>query len=174
MEVILYSLICVVVDEYLNTTKVPGDLKKEALSISCMVQSIVVEEHAEEIQGMLNSVSVLNPVMPEAMAEEQKRDTILGLVCPYVTVREKLKSLAIAKIKSKTVRKYLLQFNRLTFKQGLLYQLYINNDVEYHQMILPLKYQMQVLQMLEYFLESGIYWNTLHFIGILYILYSDF
>ena len=148
VEVISYSLICEVVDKYLNTTKVPDDLKKEALSISCVVQSIVEEEDAEEIQGVLSSVSVLNQVTPKDMAEEQKRDTILRLVCPYVTAGEKLKSLAISKIKSKAVRKYLLQFDRLTFKQGVLHQLYINNDVEYHQMILPLKYQVQVLQML--------------------------
>ena len=68
-----------------------------------MVESIVEEQDAEEIQGMLNSVSVLNQVTPEDMAEEQKKDPICGLVCPYVTVREKLKSLAIAKIKSKAV-----------------------------------------------------------------------
>ena len=60
VEVISYSSVCEVVDEYLNTTKVPDDLKKEALSISCTLQSIVEEEDAEEIQGMLNSVSVLN------------------------------------------------------------------------------------------------------------------
>ena len=77
-----------VVDEYLYTTKVPDDLKKEALSISYMVQSTVEEEDVEEIQGMLNSVSVLNQVTPEEMAEEQKGDPILGLVCPYVTARE--------------------------------------------------------------------------------------
>ena len=111
MEVILYSSICEVVDEYLNTTKVPDGFKKEALSISCTVQSIVEEEDAEEIQGMLNSVSVLNQVTPEDMPEEQKGDLILGLVCPYVTAREKLKSSAITKIKSKAVRKYLLQFD---------------------------------------------------------------
>ena len=118
VEVISYSLICEVVDEYLNTTKVPDDLKKEALSISCAIQSIVEEEDAEEIQGMLNSVSVLNQVTPEDMAEEQKRDPILGLVCQYVTAGEKLKSWAITKIKSKAVQKYLLQFDRLTFKAG--------------------------------------------------------
>ena len=33
VEVISYSSVCEVVDEYLNTTKVPDDLKKEALSI---------------------------------------------------------------------------------------------------------------------------------------------
>ena len=104
------------VDEYLNTTKVPDDLKKEAQSISCMIQLIMEEEDTDEIQGMLISVSVLNQVTPEDMAEEQKRDSILGLVCQYVTAREKLKTLAISKIKSKAVQKYLLQFDRLTFK----------------------------------------------------------
>ena len=97
---------------------------------------------------MLNSVSVLNQVTPEDMAEKQKRDSILSLVCQYVTAGEKLKTSVISKIKPKAVQKYLLQFDRLTFKQGVLHQLYINNDVEYHQMILPLKYQAQVLQLI--------------------------
>ena len=70
---------------------------------------------------MLNSVSVLNQVTPEDMAEAQKKDPILGSVCPYVSAGEKLKLLAIARIKSKTVWKYLLQFDRLTFKQGVLH-----------------------------------------------------
>ena len=139
---------CEVVNEYLNTTKVPDDLKKEALSISCAVQSIVEEEDVEEIQSMLNSLSVLNQVTPENRTEEQKRDSILGLICPYVTAGEKLKSVDMAKIKSKAVWKYLLQFDRLTFKQGVLHWLYINNDVAYHQMIILLKYQAQELQML--------------------------
>ena len=61
------------------------------------------EEDVDEIQGMLNSVSALNKVTPEDMAEEQKRDSILGLVCQYVTAGEKLKTSAISKIKSKSV-----------------------------------------------------------------------
>ena len=81
------------------------------------------------------------------MAEEQKKDPILRLVCLYVTAREKLKSLAIAKIRSKAVQKYSLQFDRLTFKQGVLHHLYINYNEVNHQMILPIKYQVQVLHM---------------------------
>ena len=103
VEVISYSLVCEVVVEYLNTTKVPDDLKKEALSISCTIQPIMEEEYAEEIQVILNFVSVLNQVTPEDMAEEQKRALILGLVCKYVTARERLKTSAISKIKSKAV-----------------------------------------------------------------------
>ena len=97
---------------------------------------------------MLNSLSFPNQVTPRDIAEELKKAPILGLVCSYVTAREKLKSSAIMKIKSKAVQKYFLQFDRLTFKQGVLHCLDINNDVEYHQMILPIKYQVQVLQML--------------------------
>ena len=73
VEVISYSLVCEVVDEYLNTTKVPDDLKKQAQSISCAIQLIMEKEDAEEIKGMLNSVSVLNQITPEDMTEEQKR-----------------------------------------------------------------------------------------------------
>ena len=86
-----------------------------------MVQSTIEEEDTEKIQEMFNSGSVLNQVTPEDMAEEQKRDTILGLVCPYVTNGGKLKSLAIPKIKSKAVQKYLLQFDILTFRHGVLH-----------------------------------------------------
>ena len=64
------------------------------------------------------------------------------------TAGEKPKTLAIVKIKSKAVRKYLLLFNRLTVQKEILHQLYINNNVEYHQMVLPIKYQAQVLLLL--------------------------
>ena len=70
VEVISYSLACKVVDQILNTNKVPDDLKAEAQSISCAIQPIMEEEDAEECKGMLNYVSVLNQVTPEDMVEE--------------------------------------------------------------------------------------------------------
>ena len=88
-----------------------------------MIQPIIEEEDAEEIEGMRNSVCALNQVTPEDMVVEQKKDPTLRLVCPYVTAGEKLKSSAITKIKSKAVQKYLLQLDRLTFKQGVLHHL---------------------------------------------------
>ena len=84
----------------------------------------------------------------EEMKEEQQKDSILKLVYKQVTAGEKLKISAIPKVKSKAVRKYLLQFNWLTLKKVMLHHLYINNEVEYHQMILPIKYQTQVLCLL--------------------------
>ena len=85
-----------------------------------MIQ-LIIEEDAEEIKWMLNSVSVLNQVTSEGMMGAQKRDSILGLVCQNVTAREKLQTVAISKIKSKAVWNYLLQFDRLTFKEGVLH-----------------------------------------------------
>ena len=82
------------------------------------------------------------------MKEEQQKDPILKLVYKQVTAGKKLKTSAITKVKSKAVRKYLLQFDQLNLKKGVLYHLCINNNVEYHQLILPVKYQAQVLNLL--------------------------
>ena len=58
---------------------------------------------------MLYAVSVFDQISSEDMAEEQPKDPILGLICPYVTAGKKLKTLPISDI-SKDVRKYLLLF----------------------------------------------------------------
>ena len=73
VEVISYTSDCQLVDLYLDTTKIPDHLKKEALTISCVVQQLIAEEDEEEIEGMLNTVSVVNQVTPEAMAENREK-----------------------------------------------------------------------------------------------------
>ena len=123
-EVISFASVCEAVDLYLNSTKIPEDLMQEAQNISCAIEPIIEEEDKNEIVSGVNAVFIFEQVTPEKIAE------------------------AIGKIKSKAVQKYLLQFDRLTMKKGVLHQLYIHNDVEFHQMILPLKYQAQVLQLL--------------------------
>ena len=60
-------------------------------------------------------------VSPEEMKEEQQKDPIFGLVYKQVTASRSQKPSAIAKIKSKAVRKYLLQFEWLTLKKGVLH-----------------------------------------------------
>ena len=78
------------------------------------MQPKIEEEDKDEIVSTLNALSIFEQVTPEKIAEKQQKDTTLKPVYQWVTVSKKLKTLAIAKIKSKTVRKYLLQFNRLT------------------------------------------------------------
>ena len=74
-----------------------------------------------KIVSSLNAVSTFEHVIPKQMVEEQQKDPTLELVYQLVTAGEKPKTWAIAKIKSKTVRKYLLQFDRLTLKKGVLH-----------------------------------------------------
>ena len=94
--------------------KIPENLKQEAKEISCVVQLIVEEEDKQEIDKIvseIDAVSVFGKVTPEEMKEEQQKDPILELVYKQVTGGKKLKTSAIAKVKSKAVRKFLLQFN---------------------------------------------------------------
>ena len=119
-EVISYSLVCEAVDLCLNSTKIPKDLKQGVQDVSC---AIMEEEDMNEdkIVSSLNAVSTFEHVTPKQMSEEQQKDPTLELVYQLVTAGEKLKTLPIAKIKSKAVRKYLLQFDRLTLKKGVLH-----------------------------------------------------
>ena len=119
-EVISYSSVCEAVDLCLNSTKIPEDLKQGVQDISC---AIMEEEDMNEdkIVSSLNAVSTFEHVTPKQMSEEQQKDPTLELVYQLVTAGEKPKTSAIAKIKSKAVRKYLLQFNRLTLKKGVLH-----------------------------------------------------
>ena len=171
-EVISYSSVCEAVDLCLNSTKIPKDLKQQVQDISC---AIMEEEdiNEDEIVSGINAVSTFEHVTPEQMAEEQQKDPTLELVYQLVTAGGKPKTLPIAKIKSKAVQKYLLQFDRLTLKKGVLHRLYIHNDVEFHQMVLPIKYQAQVLRLLHdgqghqgiektiVLCRERFYWNTM-------------
>ena len=145
-EVISYSLVCEAVDLCLNSIKIPKELKQEAQNINCAIIE-GQDENENKIVSSLNAVSTFEHITQEQMAKEQQKDPTLELVYQLVTAGEKPKTSAIAKIKSKALRKYLLQFDRLTMKEGVLHQLYISNNVEYHQMVLPIKFQGQVPQL---------------------------
>ena len=101
-----------------------------------------------DLTAQTSVVSVFNQVPPATMAEAQLKDSVLGLVIPFIHKGVKPKVLAIAKIRCKAARKYLLQFDRLVLKKGVLHRIYISNDVETHQLVLPLEYHETVLRML--------------------------
>ena len=124
VETIPYSSVCEALDQCLNGSKIPEDLKQEAQEIGCVVQSIVEEEDKQEIDkivSIVDAVSVFGKVTHEEMKEEQQKDPILELVYKQVTASEKLKTSAIAKVKSKAVRKYLLSVRSADFKKKVYY-----------------------------------------------------
>ena len=80
----MYLLVCEAVDQCLNSSKIPKDLKQEAQDIGCSVKSVVEEEN--------KAVSLFKKVTPEEMMEGQQKDPILELVFQQVTAGEKLKT----------------------------------------------------------------------------------
>ena len=100
------------------------------------------------LTAQTSAVSVFDQVPPATIAEAQCKDSVLGLVTPYICKGVKPKGLVIAKIRCKAAQKYLLQFDRLVLKQGGIHQIYISNDMESHQLVLPLEYNKTVLCML--------------------------
>ena len=69
----------------------------------------------------MDAVSIFGKVTPVEVKEEQQKDLILELVYKQVTAGEKHKTSAITKVKSKAVRKYLLQFDQLILRKGVLH-----------------------------------------------------
>ena len=146
-----YATICNVIEPVLGDTKIPFNIKKEAQAASNLLEgeNNVPEFHAvPDLTVQTSAVSVFNQVPLATMAEAQSNNSVVGLVIPFVHKGVKPKGSVIAKIRCKAAQKYLLQFDHLVLKQGVLHQIYIINDVETHQLVLPLKYHVAVLHML--------------------------
>ena len=114
---ISYGLSCSavqdIIDPHLGHTQLPMDIRLEAQSINSMLEKC---EEEDPVDVCIHETSVLDMVPPTTMAEEQQ-DPILGVVYKYVAKGIKPKPSAIAKILSKAVREYLLQFDCLTLKK---------------------------------------------------------
>ena len=67
--VIPQSSVCEPLDQCLNGSKIPEDLRQQVQDISCMVQLIVEEEDKEEIVSTVNAVAIFGKITPEEMRE---------------------------------------------------------------------------------------------------------
>ena len=146
-----YATMCTTIKLVLGNTKIPFDIKKKAQAAGNLLEG---EKNVPKFYAIPNltaqtsAVLVFDQVPPATMAEAQCKDSVLGLVIPYICKGVKPKGSVIAKIRCKAAQKYLLQFDRLVLKQGVLHCIYISDDVESHQVVLPLEYHKAVLHML--------------------------
>ena len=67
------------------------------------------------------------------MAEYQQQDNQIAPILKYVKEDQKPSRKFMYQIRYKLARKLALQWDRLILKQGILYHLYILNEIEYHQ-----------------------------------------
>ena len=86
-------------------------------------------------------VDVLSKVTQGMMKEAQEEDVDISKTIHYVISGKKPTLAQIRKIKSRPVQRYLHQFDRLVFMQGVLHRVYEQDGAKYHQLILPIEFQ---------------------------------
>ena len=118
--VLSYATICDIIKPILGDTKIPLVIKKKVQAASNLSEG---EKNTPEYHAIPNlttqtsAVSVFDQVPLATMAEAQLKDSVLGLVIPFIHKGVKPKVSVIGKIRCKAARKYLLQFDRLVWKK---------------------------------------------------------
>ena len=97
------------------------------------------------IEVATGMVSLFDSITPKEMAEFQRQDNQIAPIFTYVKQDQKPSKKVTYQIRSKLARKLALQWDRLILKQGVLHRLYIFNEMEYHQLVLPQRYHRKVL-----------------------------
>ena len=99
--VLSYATICDIIKPVLGDTKIPLVIKKKAQTAYNLLEGESNNPELcaiPELTAQTSAVSVFDQVPPATMAEAQLKDSVLGLVIPFVHKGVKPKVLVIAKI----------------------------------------------------------------------------
>ena len=140
---ISYQTVCKSLDIGIGGTKLDHTLKT---CIQAVDAAHVELGESEPIEVTTNYVSVFNTVLPETMAQYQRADNQIGPVLKWVESGTPPSKSDLYQIWSKLTWKMLFQFDRFILKEGVLHRLYIDQDIEFHQLVLPQRYHSKVLK----------------------------
>ena len=101
--------------------------------------------NGKTIKVATRMVNLFDSITPTEMADFQHQDNQIAPILTYVKQDQKPSKKATYQIRSKLACKLALQWDRLILKQGVLHRLYIFNEMEYHQLVLPQWYHRKVL-----------------------------
>ena len=93
-------------------------------------------------------VDILSKVTLGMIKEAQEEDVDISKTIHYVKSGKKPMHAQIWKIKSGPVQRYLWQFDWLVFRQGILHRVYEEDGAKYHQLILPIEFRAQAIELL--------------------------
>ena len=110
-------MVCQILDYHLDSSKIPCQVKHEVqvstADISEANSSIGIKS-SNVVDVQLNQVKLFHSIPPSRMAELQKRCNQLSVIYKYVANNNKPKLSVIYHIRSKAIRRLLLQSDRLT------------------------------------------------------------
>ena len=101
--VLSYATICDI-KLVLGDTKIPFNIKKKAQAACNLLEGEKSRPEFNvipDLTAQTSAVSVFDQVPPATMAEAQHKDSVLGLIIPYICKRVKPKGLVIAKLDAK-------------------------------------------------------------------------
>ena len=96
--------------------------------------------NGKTIEVATGMVNLFDSITPKEMAEFQRQDNQIAPIFTHVEQDQKPSKKVTYQIRSKLARKLALQWVRLILKQGVIHRLYIFNEMEYHQLVLPQRY----------------------------------
>ena len=164
------STICEELQGIIGGVKVEHSLRERIQVVQSAEDDIYGSCKIEIVAGM---VDVFHQVPSTTMAEHQAKDNQLAPVLEWVHEGKQPTKAAIYQVHSKNTRQLMYQFHWLILKDAVLHHLYIHNDVEYHQLVLPQRYHKKVLQSLHNdlghqgidrtlaLLRERVYWPTM-------------
>ena len=116
-ETVSYGMVCQIFDHHLNSSKLPYNLRHElqtnVTEVSMANKSLGLS-NADLINVQVREVKLFDTILPKQLADYQKRDPQLAHIYECVANQTKPKLSAIYCIRSKPVRRLLLQYNRLS------------------------------------------------------------
>ena len=130
-----------VISELVGGTKIDKKLK-DRIQVTDVTKENLDGKTIEVATGM---VSLFDSITPKEMAEFQRQDNQIAPIFVHVKQDQKSSKKVTYQIRSKLAHKLALQWDRLILKQGVLHRLYIFNEMEYHQLVLPQRYHRKVL-----------------------------
>ena len=169
-QAISYSTICEELQGIIGRVKVEHSLREHIQVVQSAEDDIYGSCKIKVVAGM---VDVFHQVPSSTMAEHQAKDNQLAPVLEWVHEGKQPTKATIYQVHSKNTRQLMYQFHRLILKDGVLHCLYIHNDVEYHQLVLPQRYHKKILQSLHNdlghqgidqtldLLRERVYWPTM-------------
>ena len=129
------------ISELVGGTKIDKKLKDRIHAIDIAKEKM----EGKNIEIATGMVGLFDSVTPKEMAEYQCQDNQISPILEYVEKDQKPPKKFVYQIKSKLSRKLALQWDRLILKQGVLHRLYIFNEIEYHQLVLPQRFHHKIL-----------------------------
>ena len=129
------------ISELVGGTKIDKKLK-DRIHTADLAKKKMEGNNIEVATGV---VGLFDSITPKEMVEYQHQDNQISPIIKYVKKDQKPPKKFVYQIKSKLSRKLALQWDRLILKQGVLHQLYIFNEIEYHQLILSQRFHHKIL-----------------------------